>query len=153
MRLRFSYDFLNFCWNKLAETGYPVFIETAFYYLQCVEWFFHYFVFQCLIFFNPWLSKKSLDLCLRACKKWANINFWHVKRGTVELEPCDFLNIFLKFWLFEPHFLINFFLIKKTCKILWTEEQLWANRMRVGWFPARSLSYSCAIEANIGWLQ
>ena len=31
----------------------------------------------------------------------------------MELEPGGFLNIFLKFWLFEPHFLINFFLIKK----------------------------------------
>ena len=31
----------------------------------------------------------------------------------MELEPCDFLNIFLKFWPFEPHFLINFFLVKK----------------------------------------
>ena len=30
----------------------------------------------------------------------------------MELEPRDFLNIFLKFWAFEPHFLRNFFLIK-----------------------------------------
>ena len=44
-----GWDFLNFCWNKLAETGYPVFIETAFYYLQCFAWFFRYFVIQCLI--------------------------------------------------------------------------------------------------------
>ena len=32
------------------------------------------------------------------------------KRDTLEIEPCDFLNIFLRFWPFEPHFLINFFL-------------------------------------------
>ena len=36
----------------------------------------------------------------------------------MELEPCDFLNIFLKFWLFDPHFLINFFLIKKSCSLI-----------------------------------
>ena len=32
---------------------------------------------------------------------------------TLEIKPCDFLKIFLSFWLFEPHFLINFFLIRK----------------------------------------
>ena len=31
----------------------------------------------------------------------------------MELESCDFFNIFLKFWLFEPHFLINIFSYKK----------------------------------------
>ena len=31
----------------------------------------------------------------------------------LELEPCDFLSIFLRFLPFEPHFLINFFLIKR----------------------------------------
>ena len=31
----------------------------------------------------------------------------------MEIEPCDFFNIFLKFWFFESHFLITFFLIKK----------------------------------------
>ena len=30
----------------------------------------------------------------------------------MELEPCYFLNILLRFWLFEPHLLINFFGIK-----------------------------------------
>ena len=33
----------------------------------------------------------------------------------LEIEPCDFLNIFVRFWPFEPHFLINVFHIKKTC--------------------------------------
>ena len=35
----------------------------------------------------------------------------------MELEPCGFLNIFLKFWLFEPHFHINFS-YRKTCTAL-----------------------------------
>ena len=46
-----------------------------------------------------------------ACKEdelWFSLHF-------LELEPCDFLRIFLGFWPFEPHFLINFFLIQKSC--------------------------------------
>ena len=31
------------------------------------------------------------------------------KHLILEIEPCDFV----RFWPFEPHFLINFFLIKK----------------------------------------
>ena len=31
----------------------------------------------------------------------------------MQFEPRDFLNIFLRFWLFEPHFHIKLFLIKK----------------------------------------
>ena len=32
----------------------------------------------------------------------------------MEYEPRDFFNIFLGFWLYEPHFLITFFLIQKS---------------------------------------
>ena len=32
------------------------------------------------------------------------------KRWIFEREPRDFLNIFLRFWPFEPHFLIEFFI-------------------------------------------
>ena len=32
---------------------------------------------------------------------------------TLEDEPCDFLKIFWTFSPFEPHFLINIFLIRK----------------------------------------
>ena len=39
--------------------------------------------------------------------------------------PCDILNSILKFWLFEPHFLINFFYIKKTCSGYLTPNSLW----------------------------
>ena len=38
--------------------------------------------------------------------------FGQQKHLTLEIEPCDFLMIFLRFWPFEPHFLINVFLIK-----------------------------------------
>ena len=30
-----------------------------------------------------------------------------MKKVNLEFEPCDFLNVFLRFWLFEPHFLIK----------------------------------------------
>ena len=61
LRLRFSSNFLNFCCNKLAKMGYPVFIESAFYYLQLrVAWFFHYFVIQCLIFIIHDCQRKFL---------------------------------------------------------------------------------------------
>ena len=33
-------------------------------------------------------------------------------------EPCDFLDIFSRFWPFEPHFLKNYFLIKSLIKDL-----------------------------------
>jgi len=34
----------------------------------------------------------------------------------LEIKPRDFLRIFLRFWSFESHFLVNFFLLKKvTC--------------------------------------
>ena len=36
----------------------------------------------------------------------------------LEIEPRDFLTIFLRFWRFEPHCLINFFLIKKNVHLI-----------------------------------
>ena len=42
--------------------------------------------------------------------------FGQWKHLILEIELSDFLTIFLRFWPFEPHFLINFFLLKKTCK-------------------------------------
>ena len=39
--------------------------------------------------------------------------FSQQKHLILEIEICDFLKIFLRFWSFEPHFLMNFFLIKK----------------------------------------
>ena len=38
--------------------------------------------------------------------------FLPIKHLILEIEPSEFLKIFLRFWKFEPHFLINFFLIK-----------------------------------------
>ena len=35
----------------------------------------------------------------------------------LETEPRDYLKILLKFWPCEPHFLINFFLIKEYVKL------------------------------------
>ena len=35
----------------------------------------------------------------------------------MEIEPRDFLNIFLRFWPFEPHIHITFFLIKVMCNL------------------------------------
>ena len=37
---------------------------------------------------------------------------------TLELEPRDLLDVFLTFWPFEPHFLLNFFLIRKNVYVL-----------------------------------
>ena len=39
--------------------------------------------------------------------------FGEQKLLTLEIDPCDFLKLFLKIWQFDPHFLINYFLIKK----------------------------------------
>ena len=46
------------------------------------------------------------------CSTYEISIFGQEKHYIVEIEPGDFLTIFLRFWLFEPHFLINFFLIK-----------------------------------------
>ena len=37
----------------------------------------------------------------------------------MEVEPRDFRKIFLRFWQFKPHFLINFFLIKNVYSSCW----------------------------------
>ena len=60
-----GWDFLNFSWNKLAETGYPVFIGPPFTRHQwcgpnAISFGFH--------IPHHHISKKSLDLCTRACK-------------------------------------------------------------------------------------
>ena len=36
----------------------------------------------------------------------------------LEIEPSDFYKIFLRFWPFEPHLLISFFLIKNRVYII-----------------------------------
>ena len=73
MRLRFSYYFLNFFFNKLAETGYP-----AFSYSKTM------FIESDISFVNR-----------------ANFNC------ALEIEPCDFLKVFLRLWPFRPHYLIT----------------------------------------------
>ena len=49
----------------------------------------------------------------------------------MDIEPRDFLTIFLRFSRFEPHFLINFFLIKKTY-IVNLQEYVVVSKLMVG---------------------
>ena len=63
--------------------------------------------------FNQWLSKKCLDLCMRACKKWANINFWHVKKMNCGTWALWFSYHFLKILAFWASFTYKHFSYKK----------------------------------------
>ena len=40
------------------------------------------------------------------------------KNLILEIEFCYFLKIFLRFWPFEPHFIMNFFIIKNVYVII-----------------------------------
>ena len=44
--------------------------------------------------------------------------FWPTKALNVEIKPCDFVKIFLGLWPYEVHFLICFFHIRKTGRVL-----------------------------------
>ena len=48
------------------------------------------------------------------CSSDVILIFSQQKHLTLEIEPCDFLKIFSRFCLYEPHFLASFS-YKKTC--------------------------------------
>ena len=53
----------------------------------------------------------------------SNIDFWQTKTLNFEIQPCNFLKIFLRFSSFEPNFLINLFLIEKRVMYNYAKQQ------------------------------
>ena len=81
-----AWNCLTFCWNKLAKIGYTSLFNNV--YLD-VE--FHPNILNAIMTKYRFLASK-------------NTYFWKLS-----------LVIFLRFWPFEPHFLIDFFLTSRTC--------------------------------------